>query len=136
MWCQLFIAPVAQWIRHRPTEPGIAGSSPAGGMTNTELSKLLAPPPMLLPVLQLHFAALVVVGGAVAVVAVAVAAAVAAAAVMTAKKKENVVAIAIAVGTLTTAVAALVMAVVFNAMHPKRIFSQWLLVRIRYSLAG
>ena len=22
--------PVAQWIRHRPTEPGIAGSSPAG----------------------------------------------------------------------------------------------------------
>ena len=21
---------VAQWIRHRPTEPGIAGSSPAG----------------------------------------------------------------------------------------------------------
>ena len=24
------IGPVAQWIRHRPTEPGIAGSSPAG----------------------------------------------------------------------------------------------------------
>ena len=24
--------PVAQWIRHRPTEPGIAGSSPAGVM--------------------------------------------------------------------------------------------------------
>ena len=23
------IGPVAQWIRHRPTEPGIAGSSPA-----------------------------------------------------------------------------------------------------------
>ena len=22
--------PVAQWIRHRPTEPGIASSSPAG----------------------------------------------------------------------------------------------------------
>ena len=22
--------PVAQWIRHRPTEPGIAGSSPGG----------------------------------------------------------------------------------------------------------
>ena len=22
--------PVAQWMRHRPTEPGIAGSSPAG----------------------------------------------------------------------------------------------------------
>ena len=26
------IGPVAQWIRHRPTEPGIAGSSPAGVM--------------------------------------------------------------------------------------------------------
>ena len=25
-----FYGPVAQWIRHRPTEPGIAGSSPAG----------------------------------------------------------------------------------------------------------
>ena len=25
-----FNGPVAQWIRHRPTEPGIAGSSPAG----------------------------------------------------------------------------------------------------------
>lgn len=25
--------PVAQWIRHRPTEPGIAGSSPAGVMS-------------------------------------------------------------------------------------------------------
>ena len=24
------IGPVAQWIRHRPTEPGIAGSNPAG----------------------------------------------------------------------------------------------------------
>ena len=24
------MAPVAQWIRHWPTEPGIAGSSPAG----------------------------------------------------------------------------------------------------------
>jgi hypothetical protein len=24
------LGPVAQWIRHRPTEPGIAGSSPAG----------------------------------------------------------------------------------------------------------
>ena len=33
------IGPVAQWIRHRPTEPGIAGSSHAGGMSgnkNTE----------------------------------------------------------------------------------------------------
>ena len=29
--CWIFlIGPVAQWIRHRPTEPGIAGSSPAG----------------------------------------------------------------------------------------------------------
>ena len=27
---QLTSGPVAQWIRHRPTEPGIAGSSPAG----------------------------------------------------------------------------------------------------------
>lgn len=26
--------PVAQWIRHRPTEPGIAGSSPAGFICN------------------------------------------------------------------------------------------------------
>ena len=26
----LAAGPVAQWIRHRPTEPGIAGSSPAG----------------------------------------------------------------------------------------------------------
>ena len=24
------MGPVAQWIRHRPTEPGIAGLSPAG----------------------------------------------------------------------------------------------------------
>ena len=24
---------VAQWIRHRPPKPGIAGSSPAGGLT-------------------------------------------------------------------------------------------------------
>ena len=28
--------PVAQWIRHRPTEPGIAGSSPAGVILSTE----------------------------------------------------------------------------------------------------
>ena len=27
---QCSYGPVAQWIRHRPTEPGIAGSSPAG----------------------------------------------------------------------------------------------------------
>ena len=27
---QIITGPVAQWIRHRPTEPGIAGSSPAG----------------------------------------------------------------------------------------------------------
>ena len=25
------VASVAQWIRHRPPKPGIAGSSPAGG---------------------------------------------------------------------------------------------------------
>ena len=25
-------ASVAQWIRHRPPKPGIAGSSPAGGL--------------------------------------------------------------------------------------------------------
>ena len=30
------IAPVAQWIRHRPTEPGIAGSSPAGFIWSVE----------------------------------------------------------------------------------------------------
>ena len=29
---KLLLGPVAQWIRHRPTEPGIAGSSPAGVM--------------------------------------------------------------------------------------------------------
>ena len=28
--CMNSTGPVAQWIRHRPTEPGIAGSSPAG----------------------------------------------------------------------------------------------------------
>ncbi len=28
--------PVAQWIRHRPTEPGIAGSSPAGVISATK----------------------------------------------------------------------------------------------------
>ena len=28
--CHSVTGPVAQWIRHRPTEPGIAGSSPAG----------------------------------------------------------------------------------------------------------
>ena len=28
--CHALRGPVAQWIRHRPTEPGIAGSSPAG----------------------------------------------------------------------------------------------------------
>ncbi len=28
--CTALHGPVAQWIRHRPTEPGIAGSSPAG----------------------------------------------------------------------------------------------------------
>ena len=28
----ILIGPVAQWIRHRPTEPVIAGSSPAGVM--------------------------------------------------------------------------------------------------------
>ena len=26
------IGPAAQWIRHRPTEPGIAGLSPAGAI--------------------------------------------------------------------------------------------------------
>ena len=30
MWSSSVNGPVAQWIRHRPTEPGIAGSSPAG----------------------------------------------------------------------------------------------------------
>ena len=29
------VGPVAQWIRHRPTEPGIAGSSPAGVISTT-----------------------------------------------------------------------------------------------------
>ena len=33
------IGRVAQWIRHRPTEPGIAGSSPAGvnGFVSTSI---------------------------------------------------------------------------------------------------
>ena len=31
-YSHFFTGPVAQWIRHRPTEPGIAGSSPAGVM--------------------------------------------------------------------------------------------------------
>ena len=31
-------APVAQWIRHRPTEPGIAGSSPAGVLLPADLA--------------------------------------------------------------------------------------------------
>jgi hypothetical protein len=30
------IGPVAQWIRHRPTEPGIAGSSPAGVIVGSD----------------------------------------------------------------------------------------------------
>ena len=30
--------PAAQWIRHRPTEPGIASSSPAGVMINRRLN--------------------------------------------------------------------------------------------------
>ena len=29
--------PVAQWIRHRPTEPGIVGSSPTGVMCSPSL---------------------------------------------------------------------------------------------------
>ena len=31
--------PVAQWIRHRPTEPGIAGSSPAGVMSVRDVQR-------------------------------------------------------------------------------------------------
>ena len=30
LYCKEACGPVAQWIRHRPTEPGIAGSRPAG----------------------------------------------------------------------------------------------------------
>ena len=34
--------PVAQWIRHRPTEPGIAGSSPAGVIfSNWQVSNIV-----------------------------------------------------------------------------------------------
>ena len=42
----LSVGPVAQWIRHRPTEPGIAGSSPPGSQLKlakgllTQLSRL------------------------------------------------------------------------------------------------
>ena len=32
---QMGSGPVAQWIRHRPTEPGIAGSSPASAICTT-----------------------------------------------------------------------------------------------------
>ena len=35
--------PVAQWIRHRPTEPGIAGSSPAGVIFHFTPSRCLLP---------------------------------------------------------------------------------------------
>ena len=40
---QLPIGPVAQWIRHRPTEPGIAGSSPAGVISHTLLQLVVLP---------------------------------------------------------------------------------------------
>ena len=33
----LTVGPVAQWIRHRPTEPGIVGSSPTGVSDATAL---------------------------------------------------------------------------------------------------
>ena len=35
IFCPAAAGPVAQWIRHRPTEPGIAGSSPAGVIFST-----------------------------------------------------------------------------------------------------
>ena len=38
----LTLGPVAQWIRHRPREPGIAGWSPAGVGGSLELSRLHA----------------------------------------------------------------------------------------------
>ncbi len=31
---------MAQWIRHRPTEPGIAGSSPAGVISGVKQSNI------------------------------------------------------------------------------------------------
>ena len=34
----IVLGPVAQWIRHRPTEPGIAGSSPAGVIVETRVA--------------------------------------------------------------------------------------------------
>ena len=34
--CKLLVASVAQWIRHRPPKPGIAGSSPVGGVLELE----------------------------------------------------------------------------------------------------
>ena len=34
---------MAQWIRHRPTEPGVAGSSPAGVIRQTAFADILTP---------------------------------------------------------------------------------------------
>ena len=42
-WPLLPAGPVAQWIRHRPTEPGIAGSSPAGIIAAASLTVAAAP---------------------------------------------------------------------------------------------
>ena len=42
--------PVAQWIRHRPTEPGIAGSSPAGVIFSTSALRAV----LLLKLFDLH----------------------------------------------------------------------------------
>ena len=38
-WLCNYRATVAQWIRHRPPKPGIAGSSPAGGWWHSLLVK-------------------------------------------------------------------------------------------------
>ena len=39
-YLDISIGPVAQWIRHLPTEPGIAGWSPAGVMNQMLLTQL------------------------------------------------------------------------------------------------
>ena len=46
-WCtnlksKIAIGLVAQWIRHRPTEPGIAGSSPAGVSVHIDFNSRLS----------------------------------------------------------------------------------------------
>lgn len=56
-WQRRHRGPVAQWIRHRPTEPGIAGSSPAGVIIQNRMHPLTAKH---CPLLQTHLDSIVV----------------------------------------------------------------------------